>query len=201
MCMYCGATTLPTGIRRFTDEHIVPFALGGNLVLPEASYIACAKIINQQIETPVLLKEWVYLRIKRNFPSRNKNNKRERRKTHVTLTRHDGSPMHIGIVDYSCLVPLYKFKEARIFSGAPRGDDNLHWTMDFLSSHDDEMEMQRRFPEWNRQHKILTRCALVSQNLFFLRCRRIWIGRIHTSCYRHNPWSIRRLFLYSWRLS
>jgi hypothetical protein len=157
MCMYCGATTPPIGVRRFTDEHIIPLALGGNLVLPEASCIVCANIINQQIETPVLLKEWGYLRIKRNFPSRNKNNKRERRKTHVTLARHDGSPMQIGIADYSCPVPLYKFKEARIFSGALRGDDNLHWTMDFLASHDDEMEMQRKFPEWNRQHEILTR--------------------------------------------
>lgn len=156
MCIYCGAATLPPGVRRFTDEHIIPLALGGNLILREASCTACAKIINQQIETPVLLKEWGYLRIKRNFPSRNKNNKREKRKTHVKLTRHDGRPLQVGIADYSCPVPLYKFKEARIFSGAPRGDDNFHWSMDILTSHDDEMEMQRKFPEWNRQHSILS---------------------------------------------
>jgi hypothetical protein len=65
--------------------------------------------------------------------------------------------MKVGIADYSCPVPLYKFKEARIFSGASRGDDNFHWTMDILTSHDDEMEMQRKFPEWNHRHAILTR--------------------------------------------
>jgi hypothetical protein len=156
-CIYCGTTKLPPGVSRFTNEHIIPLALGGNLILREASCTVCAKIINTQIETPVLLQEWGYLRIKRGFPSRNKNNKREARKTHVTLTRHDGLPMRIGVMDYSCPVPLYKFKEARIFSGLPRGDDNFHWTMEMLSSHDDEMEMQRKFPQWNRQHSILTR--------------------------------------------
>ncbi|MGA2841709.1 MAG: HNH endonuclease [Steroidobacteraceae bacterium] len=155
MCMYCGTTTLPSGVKRFTDEHIIPLALGGNLVLPEASCTECAKIINKQIETPVLFKEWGYLRIKRGFPSRKRKNKRDAQKTQVTLTRQDGRPMRIGVADYSCPVPLYKFKEARIFSGAPRGDDNFHWTMDILTSHDDEMAMQTKFPEWNRQHAIM----------------------------------------------
>ena len=155
--MYCGAAQLPAGVKRFTDEHIIPLALGGNLVLREASCTTCAKIINQQIETPVLLKEWGDFRIKRKFPSRNNKNKRGQRKTHVTLTRNDGRPLQVGIADYSCPVPLYKFKEARIFSGMPRGDDNFHWTMDILADHDAEMEMQRKFPEWNRQHPILTR--------------------------------------------
>ncbi len=82
-CIYCGVTKLPAGVSRFTDEHVIPLALGGNLVLREASCTACARIINKQIETPVLFKEWGYLRIKRGFPSRNKNNKREARKTGV----------------------------------------------------------------------------------------------------------------------
>jgi hypothetical protein len=37
-CIYCGAQD------GLTDEHIVPFALGGNLVLPKASCENCAKI-------------------------------------------------------------------------------------------------------------------------------------------------------------
>jgi hypothetical protein len=155
-CIYCGATKLPLGLSRFTDEHIIPLALGGNLILRQSSCTTCAKIINQQIETPVLFKEWGYLRVKRGFPSRNKN-KRKAAKTHVALKQHDGRPMQIGVMDYSCPVPLYKFKEARIFRDTPRGDDNFHWTMDILTNHDDEVEMQRKFPLWNRQHSIFAR--------------------------------------------
>ena len=53
-CIYCGATEPPLGARRFTDEHIIPLALGGNLILQEASCTDCAAIINREIETPVL---------------------------------------------------------------------------------------------------------------------------------------------------
>jgi len=37
-CIYCG------GVNDLRDEHIVPFGLGGNLILPEASCGACARI-------------------------------------------------------------------------------------------------------------------------------------------------------------
>jgi hypothetical protein len=38
LCIYCGRT------ENLTDEHIVPFALGGNLILPDASCSECNKI-------------------------------------------------------------------------------------------------------------------------------------------------------------
>jgi hypothetical protein len=40
-CVYCGCS------EGLTDEHIVPFALGGNYVLPKASCKPCAKITSQ----------------------------------------------------------------------------------------------------------------------------------------------------------
>ena len=150
-CIYCLTKQLPTDKGRFGDEHIIPFALGGNLILREASCDNCARIINTQIETPVLFKEWGYLRIKRNFPTRSKSSTR---RTHVKLMKRDGSPMKMPISDYSCPVPLYKFKQARILSGLPRGDDNLHWTMDILTTKAEEEAAQRKYPEWNWAHSI-----------------------------------------------
>ena len=48
---------------------------------------------------------------------------------------------------------MYKFGEARILAGLPPGlGDDQRWTMVMLSSHDEEMAMQQRFPEWNRTH-------------------------------------------------
>jgi hypothetical protein len=157
MCIYCGTKKLSSGISRFGHEHIIPLALGGSLILREASCTACARIINKEIETPVLLKEWGYFRTKRGLPSRSKRKgaKRKASKTHVVMMRRDGRPMNMPLANYSTPVPLYKFKEARIFSGQPRGDDNFQWTMEILTSHEEEVAMQEKFPEWDRTHRIL----------------------------------------------
>lgn len=48
-CIYC---TKYDG--ELSKEHIIPKKLGGKLVLHKASCKACAKIINEQIETPLL---------------------------------------------------------------------------------------------------------------------------------------------------
>lgn len=37
-CIYCGS------LEQLTDEHIVPFALGGRLILPDSSCVKCTKI-------------------------------------------------------------------------------------------------------------------------------------------------------------
>lgn len=42
-CIYCGSDGGANGLR---DEHIVPFALGGNAVLPKASCSDCEAIIS-----------------------------------------------------------------------------------------------------------------------------------------------------------
>lgn len=144
-CIYCDTTTPP-----LTDEHIIPLALGGNLILPKASCKICAKTINREIETPVLSQEWGALRAKLRFPTR----KKKKRKTHLAVRRIDGRLRTVRISDHSTPVPLYKFREARILSGQERGDDNLHWTMDILADHEKEKEMQRRFPDWDKTHRI-----------------------------------------------
>ncbi len=41
-CIYCGAENVT-----LTDEHIIPFGLGGNWILPKSSCKACATITGQ----------------------------------------------------------------------------------------------------------------------------------------------------------
>jgi hypothetical protein len=48
-CIYCGATNVT-----LTDEHLMPSALGGDLVLVRASCISCQKEINEKVENVVL---------------------------------------------------------------------------------------------------------------------------------------------------
>jgi hypothetical protein len=144
-CIYCGSTQPP-----LTREHIIPFSFGGNIIFPDASCNACARIINRDIETPIARHEWGAFRVKRDFPSR----RRKERKTHITIQGLDGLERSIPIAHHSTPVPMYKFGEARILAGLPPGlGDDRRWTVVMLSSHEEEMAMQQRFPEWNRAHR------------------------------------------------
>lgn len=62
-CIYCGATD------NLSDEHVVPFALGGNLVLPDASCPRCAKITSR-FERRVLRGFMLEARTTGKFPTR-----------------------------------------------------------------------------------------------------------------------------------
>lgn len=45
VCIYCGATEYAPGSNRsLAAEHIIPLAIGGNLVLPEASCRSCERV-------------------------------------------------------------------------------------------------------------------------------------------------------------
>ncbi len=90
---------------------------------------------------------------KRKFPTR----KKKKRRTHTMIPGIDGATITVPIEHHSTPVPLYRYKKARILSGAPRGDDNHHFTVSMLADHTEEMYMQRRFPSWNRAHRFLTR--------------------------------------------
>lgn len=153
-CIYCGETKLPASEGRFTDEHVIPLALGGNLVLQEASCKRCAKIINREIETPVLDHEWGNLRAKRDFPTRNKQRRKRKKLAAISVTTTDGSPLSIPLAEHSTPTVMYKFGEARILSGLGPGIDDLRWTPTIITSHDEEVEMQRRFPKWDKLHRL-----------------------------------------------
>jgi len=63
-CIYCGGKW-----GKLTDEHIVPYGLGGNWILPESSCERCAKITSQT-EFEVLRKQLIQVRARLDLPSR-----------------------------------------------------------------------------------------------------------------------------------
>jgi len=63
-CIYCDAQKA-----KLTDEHIVPYSLGGTIVLPKASCTACQKLIND-FETPIATQAYISFRSAQRFPSR-----------------------------------------------------------------------------------------------------------------------------------
>lgn len=72
-CIYCGST------ENLSDEHVIPFALSGRIVLPAASCLACAAMTSR-IELKVLRGIMHPARLVGGYPSRN----RKRQPTRVT---------------------------------------------------------------------------------------------------------------------
>ena len=64
-CIYCGNID-----EKLSDEHIIPYGLGGTWILPKSSCPKCQKIINE-FETFNLHSMLGGMRIKLNFPTRN----------------------------------------------------------------------------------------------------------------------------------
>ncbi|RUL68413.1 HNH endonuclease [Dyella choica] len=69
LCIYCGRSGL-----RLTDEHILPYFIGGQHVIEEASCDDCAKITTK-FELDVGRELWGDARIAFNAPSRRKKEK------------------------------------------------------------------------------------------------------------------------------
>lgn len=162
-CIYCGTCETQAQVNTLTDEHIIPFGLGGNLVLPKASCTKCQRLINKQIETPILHKEWVQFRDKHRFPTRRPQDRTHRDSTLATAT--DGSDLKVPLLDYSTPVPLYLFSEPRVLSNKPLPTLDHHWTMAMLTDEKAEVDMQRKYPQWNRVHSIVARPHLFARML------------------------------------
>lgn len=73
-CIYCGAHGENV---KLDDEHIIPFGLGGKLILPKASCPNCGKITGATIERQCLRNMLGQLRIRENYPTRKKRERPE----------------------------------------------------------------------------------------------------------------------------
>jgi HNH endonuclease len=82
-CIYCDRTESQT---KLTDEHIIPLSLGGAYVLPKASCLKCAKLINN-LEGYAGRHVFQDIRIEYGFPTR----RPKERPTHLPL-RESFSP-------------------------------------------------------------------------------------------------------------
>ena len=145
-CIYCGNGP---DQRDLDDEHIIPLAFNGALVLPESSCRKCAHVINQQVENPVLSQEWERFRAKHKLPTRRSKNRRK----YVHLGTRDGGTFRVHATEYTAPVPIYSCVAcARILTGAERIPNSHAWTISMLGAGDKETRLQRKYPRWNRQH-------------------------------------------------
>ncbi|BBO79633.1 hypothetical protein DSCO28_01990 [Desulfosarcina ovata subsp. sediminis] len=98
-CIYCGST------KNLTDEHIVPFGLGGNLVLPKSSCEKCA-VITSKFERAVMRGSMRPARIYKEIQSRRK---------HVTAPSHYRIAIEAEGVNKKVEVPIEDYPILVIF--------------------------------------------------------------------------------------
>lgn len=109
-CMYCGS------LENLTDEHIIPYALWGTLVLPKSSCRTCAEITSK-VERKSLKGFMQDMRNVANAPSRRKN--KRSRSVERKLLDNDGTSIKKSFnIDktYSILTVPF-FTKASIFGG------------------------------------------------------------------------------------
>ena len=98
-CIYCPSTD------GLTTEHVIPFALGGAIILLDVSCPACREI-TRKFEEDFLRSDLGHFRAQANFPTR----KKKERPTHKILTHElDGSEVRIDLKDLPTVLPVIKF--------------------------------------------------------------------------------------------
>src|SRR3546814_3930149 len=82
-CIYCGSTKEPLG-----KEHIIPYGLGGNLVLPKASCKGC-EAITGGFEQVCLRTMFGPARLRLNMPTRRRKERpKKRSEEHTSESSH-----------------------------------------------------------------------------------------------------------------
>lgn len=111
-CIYCGVT------QGLSDEHIIPLALGGTVVLPAASCTQCAAITSA-IERKVLRGFMYKARVVSNFPSRRKNERPRTLQTKLLNQKGVVLTESLPVNESAALLPLPILTRASFICGDP----------------------------------------------------------------------------------
>lgn len=120
-CIYCGATK-----NKLSDEHVIPIALNGGMLLPKASCEQCARITHKY-EHSVARRIFGHFRIRHGVQSR----RPERRPTHVTVgpLHPDGrrGKVRVPVEEHPTMLFVYKFDQPTILRGLPPEVEDFRW--------------------------------------------------------------------------
>lgn len=109
-CIYCDA------VDGLTDEHIVPFGLGGTLILPESSCARCAAETSR-IERAILRGELRPVRVFRALQSRRKHKGAPSSYPLIIVRGGVEETVELPLEQYPILVPFPDFEPPRLAVG------------------------------------------------------------------------------------
>jgi hypothetical protein len=114
-CIYCGAKD------DLSDEHIIPFALGGNIVLPKASCPACAKI-TAQFEQACTRTMMGPLRVRMNLQTRRKKERPQEFSVQILGPCDSEGRIEVPAISYPAVCIGIKLDPPRMVTGQPLTD-------------------------------------------------------------------------------
>ena len=138
-CIYCGATQGP-----LSDEHVLPYSLGGSDVLRKASCARCAAVTTK-FERRVARGLWGEARTAFNAPTR----RRKMRSTELVMPGPSGRGRGLAIPaeEYPAGFVFYTMCQAGILQGLP-ADSDVSGTWKLVVIDDDQRttEFQKKHP-------------------------------------------------------
>lgn len=139
-CIYCGKSNI-----LLTDEHIVPFFIGGKNIMRKASCVMCADI-TKKFEQDVARKLWGDARASYNAPTRRK---KERVKSFVLKDpKGVSADLIVSAEHYPAPMAFYRMSTAGILCGAdPIIDLSLNWTIEMIVDATRLKEFEAKHPD------------------------------------------------------
>jgi hypothetical protein len=110
-CIYCGDNNSP-----LSDEHVVPYGLGGDLVLAQASCKSCAAVTGR-LEQQLLRGHWWPYRRQLGLATRRPGEQPDDFPAELVTVIGEKIPVRIRARDYPILA-LYRFEAPAILSGS-----------------------------------------------------------------------------------
>jgi hypothetical protein len=120
-CIYCKSD----GGGDLRDEHILPYGLGGRIILPKATCVGCATITGRLEEALITQFYHVYRKLSR-IPSRRRGKKRKSKPlTVVAKYRGKEEVLEVSPEEYPLAAVLPIFPEPGIFRGAEEFEEPI----------------------------------------------------------------------------
>ena len=138
-CIYCGATGTA-----LSDEHVLPYSLGGSHVLRKASCKSCAAVTTK-FERKVARDLWGEARTAFNAPSR----RRKERKKKLVMPDPSGRGRGLAIptAEYPAGFVFYKMCQAGLLQGLPPDADvSGQWQFVVIDDDQRRTHFQNKYP-------------------------------------------------------
>lgn len=119
-CIYCGAVRYDADQKRLAEEHIIPLAAGGDLILPQASCRKCEKL-TCQAENSVLGMAAKLFRIRHKYKSRTKPPK----KRPLHNVNNTGTTVFVPIEYYPNTFAMFLWPRPWLLSGKNHNDSGM----------------------------------------------------------------------------
>ena len=140
ICIYCGASGV-----ELSDEHIVPYAIGGQHVIREASCQKCAKI-TARFEQEVMRNMWGDARVAFDAPSRRKSQRNSL--IEMIDPNNSGRALTVPASEYPAGFLFYGMQQAGLLQGLPEDADiSGNWRLLIVDDDSRRDNFLSKYPE------------------------------------------------------